>query len=162
MGNLKVVQFLCALRTEVKVSSQRSFTYHKGNGEWVEKKNPTWSKSFIPKINIHMNKDMALRMSSKYGHLEVVKYLVEQGADIHANNDRALREAAKNGHLEVVKYMVIDCNMKIDKELKTYLQEQNLTDTISIIEKRSFTDKIKALRDPSISNVSDWIVQKVL
>ena len=40
------------------------------------------------------------------GHLEVVKYLVENKANIHAKNDYALRLASGNGHLEVVKYLV--------------------------------------------------------
>ena len=38
--------------------------------------------------------------------INVIKMLVENGADIHANNDAALRHAAYRGHLEVVKYLV--------------------------------------------------------
>ena len=49
---------------------------------------------------------IALRWASKNGHLEVVKYLVENKANIHAQNDEALRLASENGHLEVVKYLV--------------------------------------------------------
>ena len=45
----------------------------------------------------------ALRCAAENGHFEVVKLLVEKGADIHALNDYALRYAAENGHLEVVK-----------------------------------------------------------
>ena len=45
------------------------------------------------------------RIASKYGHLEVVKYLVSNGANIHAQNDWALILASENGHLEVVKYL---------------------------------------------------------
>ena len=39
------------------------------------------------------------------GHLEVVEYLVEQGADIHAQADYALSWAAREGHLEVSEYL---------------------------------------------------------
>ena len=39
------------------------------------------------------------------GHIEVVKYLVEHGADIHAVNEQALRLAKENGHIEIVKYL---------------------------------------------------------
>ena len=39
------------------------------------------------------------------GHLEVVKYLVENGANIHGRDDLAIRWASENGHLEVVKYL---------------------------------------------------------
>ena len=49
---------------------------------------------------------MQYRWASENGHLEVVRYLVEQGANIHANNDYAIRWASENGHLEVVRYLV--------------------------------------------------------
>ena len=49
-------------------------------------------------------------MGQLYGHLEVVKYLVEQGADIHAHDydgpDASLRMASENGHLDVVDYLI--------------------------------------------------------
>ncbi len=40
------------------------------------------------------------------GHLPVVRYLIEHGADIHADNNRALRKSAKHGHVLVVQYLV--------------------------------------------------------
>jgi ankyrin repeat protein len=40
------------------------------------------------------------------GNLEIVKYLVESGADILADNNRAVRWAVRSGYLEVVKYLV--------------------------------------------------------
>ncbi len=63
---------------------------------------------------------------SSAGHLDIVKYLVEKGADIHAPNDlappdRALRQAAHNGHLDVVKYLVdkgSDIHVRDDLALK--------------------------------------------
>ena len=39
------------------------------------------------------------------GHLTVVKYLMEHGADVHADDD-ALRWSALNGYIGVVKYLV--------------------------------------------------------
>ena len=44
--------------------------------------------------------------ASKYGHLEIVEYLVEHGADIYAWDDYPLRWASYNGHFDVVKYLV--------------------------------------------------------
>jgi ankyrin repeat protein len=60
--------------------------------------------------------DCALINSASNGHFEVVKYLVEQGADINVYNDRAFRWSAKHGHLEVVNYLIMDCNMVINKK----------------------------------------------
>ena len=45
-----------------------------------------------------------------YGHLEVVKYLLEKGgAEVNVKDNfgmTALHYAAENGHLEVVKYLL--------------------------------------------------------
>ena len=61
--------------------------------------------------DIRANNDIAVRWASQDGHLEVVKYLVSQGAGIRAPcfyqiNDEPVRLASENGHLEVVKYLV--------------------------------------------------------
>jgi len=50
----------------------------------------------------------ALEWAANNGHLEVVKYLVLNGADIHARNNGAIEWAAYNGHLEIVKYLVLE------------------------------------------------------
>ena len=42
---------------------------------------------------------------SENGHIEVVRYLVEKGADIHAQNDYALIAASFIDHIEVVNYL---------------------------------------------------------
>lgn len=51
-------------------------------------------------------RDGALVRSAVFGHYEIVKFLVEGGANIHAWNDEALRVAVKYGHLEIAKYLV--------------------------------------------------------
>ena len=43
--------------------------------------------------------------ASWYGHLETVKYLVEQGADIHANGGEALALASEKGHQDIADYL---------------------------------------------------------
>lgn len=46
-----------------------------------------------------------MRRASQYGHLSIVRYLHENGADIHEKNDRILIEAIAFGHLSIVKYL---------------------------------------------------------
>ena len=44
------------------------------------------------------------------GHLDIVKYLVEQGCDVNIlaqNNETALDKATENGHHNVVEYLFI-------------------------------------------------------
>lgn len=48
----------------------------------------------------------ALVESAENGHLEVVKFLVHQGADIHICNECAFRWSALSGHLEVVEFLI--------------------------------------------------------
>ena len=43
---------------------------------------------------------------SNAGDFETAKKAMDAGADIHAMEDYSLRNSAKNGHLEVVKYLV--------------------------------------------------------
>ena len=47
----------------------------------------------------------AFRYASRYGHTEIVKVLLEAGADVHALDDNALRYASENGHTETVKVL---------------------------------------------------------
>ena len=62
------------------------------------------ARQSIPK-HFTYTKDKAVRWASARGHLPVVKYLVEHGANIHVRNDFALRLAIKNGHNDVVEYL---------------------------------------------------------
>ncbi|RLA64541.1 MAG: ankyrin repeat domain-containing protein, partial [Epsilonproteobacteria bacterium] len=39
------------------------------------------------------------------GHLNIVKFLVDKGADIHVCNDLALKWASDKGHVDVVEYL---------------------------------------------------------
>ena len=57
------------------------------------------------KINVHALEDSAVRKAAKYGHLSIVEFLVEKGADFRAKKDYALIAAAGNGKTEVVRYL---------------------------------------------------------
>ena len=70
--------------------------------------------------------DESLRLSAENGHIDMVKYLVENGADIHAQNDESLRLSAKNGHLGVVKYLVENgADVHADDDCALYLSACN-------------------------------------
>lgn len=50
--------------------------------------------------------ERALRYAAHNGHLLIVRYLIERGANLHANNEWwALQYASHNGHLPVVQYL---------------------------------------------------------
>jgi len=55
--------------------------------------------------DVHAAGDEALGWAAESGHLDVVKYLIENGADVHADDDYVLGWASRNGHLDVVKYL---------------------------------------------------------
>lgn len=62
-------------------------------------------------------KDHALIEASQHGHLNIVVYLVNLGANIHANNDCAVRQASFSGHLDIIKYLVdLGANVRADND----------------------------------------------
>ena len=68
----------------------------------------------------HYDDDYALREAAYGGHMEIIKYLVEEHkADAHAVDDQALRYAALEGYFEIVKYLVEEHNAAgLNSELK--------------------------------------------
>ena len=57
-------------------------------------------------IDIHAKNDHALRLAVKKGHFQVVKILLEYGANVHAKNDEALRIAIKNKDIDLVNMLL--------------------------------------------------------
>jgi len=55
--------------------------------------------------DITIDNNNIIRYTVRNGYLEAIKCLVEHGADITADNNYAIRWAARHGHLEVVKYL---------------------------------------------------------
>lgn len=63
----------------------------------------------------------ALHMAAANGHLEVVKFLLEAGADINLKNkneNTALHWASLNGKLDVVKFLCEWPKQKVDTSIK--------------------------------------------
>jgi len=56
----------------------------------------------------------SLHLIAKNGHIEIIKYLVDKGANIRTNIDTTLQLSAKHGHLEIVKYLVEEHRAVID------------------------------------------------
>ena len=56
-------------------------------------------------ININVLNEELL-WACRYEHLEVIKLLIENGADVSAGNNCALMMASENGRLEVVKLLI--------------------------------------------------------
>ena len=83
------------------MSDNSNFVYALQKGD----KNLVKSMIEDDKKIVHTWDDFAIRWASRTGNLELVKFLVENGADIHAKNDQAVSWACLNGHLEVVKYL---------------------------------------------------------
>lgn len=65
----------------------------------------TWERLISEGVNIHTEYDYALRRYAKCGYLDVVKFLVDHGADKHAANNLALMFAKEENHKEIVDYL---------------------------------------------------------
>ena len=64
-------------------------------------------------VDINSQDSEALCLACEYGHFNIVKYLIQQGADIHgkgknifSHKDNALFLAFNKGHLDIIKYLI--------------------------------------------------------
>jgi len=65
--------------------------------------------------NIKIDNNRAVRYASMMGHYDVVKLLIENDADIYAKDNAAVKYASQNGHYETVK-LLIDSGADIHAE----------------------------------------------
>lgn len=56
--------------------------------------------------NIHANRSAAICLASYKSNIKVMKILLKAGIDIHTNNDEALRFACQDGYYDVVRLLV--------------------------------------------------------
>ena len=71
--------------------------------------------------NFDINREDALRWSAQNGHFKVVEYLISTGVNVNIDNNYPLISAAGNGHLSLVKYLVskgADVHAKDDRPLR--------------------------------------------
>jgi len=56
--------------------------------------------------NIRADNDQPLVWAAENGYLDIVKFLADKSTGIHTYNNQALVAAAKSGHLHIIKYLV--------------------------------------------------------
>ena len=147
-GHLEVVKYLVEKGAEIHSLNDIALKFACENG------NINVVKYLVEQgADIHAEKDYALRLAAYYGHLDVVKYLAEKGANLYADDDESLKMAAN--HLEVLKYFLFDCQMKIKKETKDYLQQNNHQQTLELIEKRDLLFQLdkNVIQKDSVDNL---------
>ena len=69
--------------------------------------------------DIHVNRELPFHCAIVSNNLELVKYIVEQGTDISAFDNYALISAVLRNKIEIVRYFIEDCNVDI-RPLETY------------------------------------------
>lgn len=67
----------------------------------------------IKKVDVTASDNLGLWYASRHGHLDIVKFLTENGATDGMN--RALTEASYSGHYNVVRYLV-ECGADISTD----------------------------------------------
>lgn len=62
---------------------------------------------YLEEEDFRQDNDQGLKQACKYGHINIVRFLVEEkGADINSGEDWAIHLATKNGHMEVILYLL--------------------------------------------------------
>ena len=56
--------------------------------------------------DVHMQDNYPIRFASDNGHYDIVKLLIENGADVSSKNNYAIRLASRNGHYDIVELLI--------------------------------------------------------
>lgn len=64
--------------------------------------------------DVHTCMDLPLRISSKRGYLNIVKYLLSMDANINAKDKEAFKNACENYHYNVV-YCIVEASKRLEK-----------------------------------------------
>ena len=83
--------------------------------------------------DIHFWEDTPLINASYMGHLDIVKYLLEQGANVNAKNNAALIEAARGGRLNLVKYLAEEHNADIHGQNDDAFRQASMNGHLDIV-----------------------------
>ena len=98
-GNMDFVKHMLEMGADVCVENGRAllFSARTGNVNMLK---------FLLSLGEFNNQNRCLQDAAEHGHLAIVEYLLQNGADVHADNDRALRISSYRGHLPVVKCLI--------------------------------------------------------
>ena len=99
--NVKLLKYVCDRITCDHVDVQRAIEKNVKNNNM---------KNVILLLNKYCNNIMmigaVLRMNAKYGHVNIIKYLIKRGADVHEYDNEALQTSFMYNHLDVAKVLV--------------------------------------------------------
>lgn len=87
-------------------------------------------------------------------NLEIIKFLVEYGADVHYNDNYSLREASRSGRLDILMYLVNECN--IDPAI-------NNNEVLVAASKNGHIDIVKFLLDhPKVTTIDNYALSEAV
>lgn len=97
---------------------------------------------------IHAEDDAALRNAASRGFGDVVKMLVEHGANIHAFDDQALRNAVESGHVDMVGFLLKNgANASaLDNEALKFATVQLARNDVENSKKEAYTKIVELLK----------------
>jgi ankyrin repeat protein len=96
-------------------------------------------------VDVHANRDHALRYASVQGHSEIVKLLLEHGADIHASDDSSFKSACYYGHLEIVKLLLEHGADLYDETAFNWAEANEKLEVVNYLNNQKMLDKLKQL-----------------
>jgi hypothetical protein len=120
-------------------------------------------------VDIHYKDDLAIVRAAEVGNLDIIKYLVEKGADVNAQSGAPMTASVDGGHLDNVKYLIENgADLKINEYSDLYLAaERGNIDMIKyfIEEERSIESHAKYIKIlegifmEAIRNINDDIIR---
>ncbi len=96
-GNYEVLKELGKIKTLQNSNKYISYIAENNYDKYIKENIKSFNQN---------NKNDLLEYAAGYGNLELVKYLIENGANVNADENEALRRAAEKGNLEILKYLV--------------------------------------------------------
>lgn len=126
-GHYHVVRLLLeSERSKMATSSYTTNRLETAVQSWNHEEADQLNKFRLATFNQPINKMVALRAAAGFGSLEIVRLLVDHGAQLRADsrveprtgNDTALEHASWNGHLEIVRFL-LDCGATVEPRPET-------------------------------------------